>query len=44
MDLNVISAWDNGFTGEGVTVTILDDGVDHDHPDIKRNYVSQGLS
>ena len=40
MDLNVMSAWDQGYTGEGVTVTILDDGVDHDHPDIKRNYVS----
>ena len=40
MDLNVMSAWDQGYTGEGVTVTILDDGVDHNHPDIKRNYVS----
>ena len=40
IDLNVASAWEQGFTGKGVVVTILDDGIDHGHPDIKRNYVS----
>ena len=38
--MNIASAWEKGFTGQGVVVTILDDGIDHDHPDIKRNYVS----
>lgn len=40
IDLNVEPAWDKGFTGQNVVVTILDDGIDHEHPDIKRNYVS----
>ncbi|XP_060562686.1 neuroendocrine convertase 1-like isoform X2 [Ruditapes philippinarum] len=38
MDINVIPAWNSGFTGRGVVVTILDDGIDHNHPDIRRNY------
>lgn len=38
IDVNVRSAWDNGFTGQGVVISILDDGIDHDHEDIKKNY------
>ena len=38
--MNVQVAWANGFTGDGVVVTILDDGVDHTHPDLADNYVS----
>ncbi|KAF2368887.1 Proprotein convertase P [Trinorchestia longiramus] len=37
-DMNVIPAWQKGYTGRGVTVSILDDGIQHNHPDIKRNY------
>jgi len=37
--MNVIPAWNNGFTGRGVVVSILDDGIEKDHPDLKRNYV-----
>jgi len=36
--MNVEEAWDLGFSGEGVTVTILDDGVEWNHPDLSRNY------
>ena len=36
--MRVIDAWRAGYTGKGVTVTILDDGVEHDHPDLKMNY------
>ena len=27
-----------GVTGKGVVVTILDDGIQHDHPDLVQNY------
>ncbi len=27
-------AWESGFTGEGVTVAVLDTGIDADHPDL----------
>jgi hypothetical protein len=38
--MNVQEAWDDGVTGKGIVVTILDDGLEKDHPDIVRNYVS----
>jgi len=38
--MNVIEAWNEGITGKGIVVTILDDGLEKDHPDIVRNYVS----
>lgn len=38
--MNVQQAWDDGFTGKGVVVTILDDGLEKNHPDIQPNYVS----
>ncbi|XP_075144791.1 furin-like protease 1 isoform X1 [Haematobia irritans] len=38
LDMNVIPAWKEGITGKGVVVTILDDGLESDHPDIIRNY------
>lgn len=37
-DLNVKEAWAQGFTGRGVVVTILDDGIEKDHPDLAQNY------
>lgn len=40
-DLNTKEAWAQGYTGRGVVVTILDDGIEKDHPDLIRNYVSQ---
>jgi len=40
LDMNVLPAWQKGFTGRGVVVTILDDGIEKDHPDLKKNYVS----
>jgi len=38
--MNVQPAWMEGITGLGVVVTILDDGLEKDHPDLFRNYVS----
>lgn len=39
-DLNAKGAWSQGYTGRGVVVTILDDGIEKDHPDLASNYVS----
>jgi len=40
MDINVVPAWQQGFSGFGVRVCVLDDGIEHDHDDLYRNYVS----
>ncbi|KAI4826040.1 hypothetical protein KUCAC02_021696 [Chaenocephalus aceratus] len=37
-DLNTKIAWAQGYTGKGVVVTILDDGIEKDHPDLISNY------
>ncbi|CAG2237581.1 PCSK5 [Mytilus edulis] len=36
--MNVKRAWEMGYTGKGVIVTILDDGIERDHPDLIKNY------
>lgn len=41
LDMNVQEAWAEGVTGKGTVVTILDDGLEKDHPDIRRNYDPQ---
>ncbi|GAB6032404.1 Uracil phosphoribosyltransferase, synthesizes UMP from uracil, variant 2 [Chamberlinius hualienensis] len=38
LDMNVQAAWAQGVTGKGVVITILDDGLEKDHPDINLNY------
>ncbi len=43
-DMNVIPAWRRGYTGKGVVVTILDDGIEHNHTDLSDNYVSTKYS
>uniref|UniRef100_A0A672FUZ3 Furin (paired basic amino acid cleaving enzyme) b n=1 Tax=Salarias fasciatus TaxID=181472 RepID=A0A672FUZ3_SALFA len=37
-DLNTQTAWAQGYTGKGVVVTILDDGIEKNHPDLINNY------
>ncbi|XP_076880973.1 furin (paired basic amino acid cleaving enzyme) a [Brachyhypopomus gauderio] len=37
-DLNVKEVWSQGVTGQGVVVSILDDGIEKNHPDLERNY------
>ncbi|KAM8734296.1 neuroendocrine convertase 2-like isoform 2-T2 [Acanthopagrus schlegelii] len=37
-DLNVMPVWSNNITGNGVVVTIIDDGVDHANKDLKKNF------
>ncbi|XP_043281223.1 furin-like protease 1 isoform X1 [Venturia canescens] len=38
LDMNVIPAWREGITGRGVVISILDDGLETDHPDLIANY------
>ena len=34
-DVNVLPVWKEGITGEGVTICIIDDGIDFRHDDLK---------
>jgi subtilisin-like proprotein convertase family protein len=36
-DANVTSVW-NSYTGVGIIISVVDDGLDKDHPDISPNY------
>ena len=42
-DMNVEKAWEQDIIGRGGVVSILDDGLEYTHPDLKDNYVSIGL-
>jgi len=37
--MNVVTAYLWKMSGKGVVVTILDDGIEKDHPDLVKNYV-----
>uniref|UniRef100_A0A6Q2XSN0 P/Homo B domain-containing protein n=1 Tax=Esox lucius TaxID=8010 RepID=A0A6Q2XSN0_ESOLU len=37
-DMNIVGAWKRGYTGKDVVVTILDDGIERNHPDLVQNY------
>merc|ERR1712038_2016725 len=37
-NMKVEEAWDLGMSGQGVAVTIVDDGIEKDHPDLVQNY------
>lgn len=38
--MNIAGAWRRGYTGKGVVLSVLDDGIEREHPDLKPNYVS----
>jgi len=38
--MNIGPAWQKGYTGKGIVVSILDDGIQTNHPDLAMNYVS----
>lgn len=42
VDINVVSAWNTGISGNGVTIAMVDDGLQRTHPDISPNYFAQG--
>ena len=40
--MNLTGVWIQGITGKNVVITLLDDGVDYTHPDLKDNYSEEG--
>ncbi|XP_019748233.1 proprotein convertase subtilisin/kexin type 7 [Hippocampus comes] len=42
MDINVTGVWEHNITGQGVTVVVVDDGVQHTHKDLEPNYSPEG--
>ncbi|XP_037547912.1 proprotein convertase subtilisin/kexin type 5 [Nematolebias whitei] len=36
--MNIAGAWRRGYTGKDVVVSVLDDGIEKEHPDLKPNY------
>lgn len=35
----VAGAWRQGLNGSGITIAVLDDGIQVDHPDLRKNIV-----
>ncbi|KAK2868717.1 hypothetical protein Q7C36_000588 [Tachysurus vachellii] len=42
MDINVTGVWEHNITGTGVTVVVVDDGLQHTLEDIQPNYSPEG--
>jgi kexin len=40
-DLNVTGLWEAGITGKGVTVALIDDGLDYTHEALRDNFVRE---
>ncbi|RVE44747.1 hypothetical protein evm_010599 [Chilo suppressalis] len=38
LDLNVLPVYKMGYNGSGVRISVLDDGVEHNHTDLRSNY------
>lgn len=41
-DINIVKAWRKNITGKGVTVAVIDDGLDYTHPDLKEAFSKEG--
>lgn len=39
--INVIDAWKQGYSGDGVNIAVVDDGLQKSHPDLENNYNSK---
>jgi subtilisin-like proprotein convertase family protein/subtilisin family serine protease len=39
-DVHIISVWEDGITGKGIVIGIVDDGLQHEHPDLFPNYMA----
>ena len=38
--MRVYEAWEMGYSGAGIRIAVLDDGLEIGHPDLMDNYVS----
>ena len=38
ISLHVENVWREGIAGNGIRVVVIDDGLDHSHPDLIQNY------
>ena len=38
--MNLRQVWQQGITGKGVVVAVVDDGLQQSHPELRDNYVS----
>lgn len=43
MDHNIVPVFKMGYTGKGVTVAVVDEGVQGKHPDLVDSFVSMPL-
>ncbi|XP_029851416.3 neuroendocrine convertase 1 [Ixodes scapularis] len=41
LDHRVTQVWDMGFTGKGIVVTVMDDGLEWNHTDLVQNYAPE---
>jgi subtilisin-like proprotein convertase family protein/subtilisin family serine protease len=39
-DVHILPIWNEGLSGKGIVIGIVDDGLQHDHPDLAANYLS----
>jgi len=39
-DAHIVPAWESGINGKGIVIGIVDDGLQHKHPDLSPNYLS----
>ena len=37
--LKVTEAWSQGYNGQGITIAVVDDGIQADHPDLVKRFV-----
>ena len=40
IDVNAMEAWNMGYTGNGILMQFVDDGLQYDHPDFTGKYGS----
>ena len=41
--MNIDKVWQQGVTGKGIVVAVVDDGLQQSHPDLEDNFVSLGF-